>query len=365
MIRYLLLITLLVSFGCKKQTSTLSGTKGFENDQVQKLWKQHVENETTGKQIQPDCMPRHYPVAEGVKRKGMVFYLHGFTACPQQFFDISERLVKEGYEVFLPLLPGQGRKPFPDDKDNLSDLPSSRGPKNKETGVSQRLVDFVKEMNAIAKAGTGEKVMIGLSGGGGLATGAVVTGPDIWNRAIFFAPYYKVSGVAAAISAVIDRFYPQFVNDWGDNCRRNRLREDGRNGYCSVTAGAVRTMVDYGVYVSKHIDKINIPIQYAGVEHDATADNRTIYKAFTETKNAKMCLYNKGVPHSIINPRQEILPTSDPKRSPDLPQGPPYAWVSKMQDDTVNFIVNGTWFPAKGESELEKKYKVIVPMCNQ
>ena len=131
------------------------------------LWQTHIQEETTGKSIQQDCMPRYYPASK--PSKGMVMFFHGFTACPQQYFAIGERLSAMGYDVFLPLSPGHGREPFDGakgDQDNFKDLPSTA---HAEEYVAveqdnQRLAEFVQKMNAIASLHPGPRYLAGLSG---------------------------------------------------------------------------------------------------------------------------------------------------------------------------------------------------------
>ena len=65
------------------------------------VWKTYVREETEGKQIQPGCVPTHFAPKEGVSSKGLVVIYHGFTACPQQFFLIGQKLAEKGFDVFL------------------------------------------------------------------------------------------------------------------------------------------------------------------------------------------------------------------------------------------------------------------------
>ncbi len=346
-------------FGCKTTGSKLQSTEGMTPTAAQ-LWQKHVDLETGGKKIQPDCMPRFYPASPAVERRGMVMFFHGFTACPQQYFAISEMLADKGYDVYLPLMPGQGREPLDGpkgEKDNHGDLPSTDRDKNNPPNEYQdgddendRLQFFVKSMNEIAAATPGERIIVGLSGGGGLATGAAAAAPGLWARALLYAPYYKNPGASGVLSAFLDQVMPGFVNDWGPECKENRRSEVGRAGLCMLTIGAVRAMTNYGVNAAKRISQIKIPVQFVGVEADPTADNGAIHRAYEAIADrAQMCLYPKGVPHSIINPKSDAPKIKDPY------------WVPEMQEDSIAFIAEGKWFPVTDRRASEADYNL--PIC--
>jgi alpha-beta hydrolase superfamily lysophospholipase len=317
------------------------------------LWQKHIELETGGKNIQPGCVPRFYQANPAAERRGTVMFFHGFTACPQQYFDISELLAQKGWDVYLPLMPGQGRVPDAPtkDKENHMDLPSTDNPNEYKDGDDEndRLQFFVKSMNEIAAATPGEKVLVGLSGGGGLATGAAADGQGLWNRVLLYAPYYKNPGVSGPLSAFLDRVMPGFVTDWGPKCRQNRTSAVGRAGLCALSVGAARAMTNYGVNAARRANKITVPVQFVGVTADPTADNTAIHDVYKLMKDrAQMCVYPKGVPHSIINPKSD---------APDLD---PY-WVPAMQQASIDFITEGTWFPSSGEKAPTSDHEL--PIC--
>ncbi len=305
------------------------------------LWEQHVQDETAGKKIQPACMPRFYPANPDVPRRGMLMFFHGFTACPQQYFAISERLSAQGFDIFLPLMPGQGREPFDGPqgvKDNFYDLPTGKD--------FPRYQKFVDSMNTLASKVPGPRVISGLSGGAALATGAAIYGQGIWDRILVYSPYYKNPGIQGPASAVLDVFVPGFVNDWGPDCRVNRKRQGGRQGLCALKVDSIRAMTDYGLQVVRRMAEIKIPMQFAAVEADPTADDGEIYRAKQKVANSHLCFYPKGVPHSLISP------------ATDTPEIAPY-WVPSMQDDSITFITDGTWFREDGVSVEYKQPRCL------
>lgn len=380
-----ILLVCLGFFGCRTTPSDLSevedqiaAIKRIENQTVADLWSKHVASETvtsnsSGKEIRADCKPRFYPHKEGTTRQGMVMYLHGFTACPQQYFDIAEILAGKGFDVFLPLMPGQGREGAGKD-DYLKDLPSKLTQETYPPDNSRqhpRYREFIQKMNEIAAASTGIKAVAGLSGGGGLATAAAITGQtgsdNIWSRVLLYAPYYRNPGVGKVLSDVLGFFNPGVLNDWGNACRQNRSRPDGRAGYCSINVGAMLAMVQFGEEAAKDFGKIEIPVQFVLTEKDPTADNSAINRAFALSKNARLCTYPLGVPHSLINPNKDLLPDTEAFagiREANAPSGPPYEWVEALNTDSVRFLTEGSFFPSGGLSTVEAAYGNQFPMCN-
>ncbi len=307
---------------------------------AQALWDEHIRSETAGKKIQKECWPKFYKASPNVPRRGMLMFFHGFTACPQQYFDYAEELSSKGWDVFLPLLPGQGREPFDGPtgvKDNFYDLPTGKD--------FARYQHFVEKMNQLAAAVPGPRVIGGLSGGASLAVGSAVYGQDLWDRALFYAPYFKNPGISGPASAVLDVFVPGYVNDWGPDCRATRQRKGGRNGLCALKVDSIRAMTDYGLKIFKNIAEIKIPVQIVGVEADATSDNGEIFRAKQKLAKSQLCFYPKGIPHSLLNPASEH-PGLDP------------FWFSGLKEDSIAFITEGTWFP---EGSVSSEYKQ--PLC--
>lgn len=351
--------------------------ENFENDTVRRLWSDYVDLETielnsSQRPIQSDCQPRFYPAdhTSSPSRKGMVMFFHGFSACPQQYFKVAELLSQQGFDVFLPLSPGHGRMPDAQDIDYLDDLPSKKTAE--KPYVHSRYAEFVKTMNEIAAASSGIRVIAGLSGGGGLASTAALMGQDdydgkLWDRALLYAPYFKNPGPTQGLVDAVGFFNPGVKNDWGDSCRRNRSRPDGRDGYCAVTVGATIASVQLGDSAAQRFDQLNIPVQFVGVESDPTADNSAMVRAYQRAPEASFCFYPVGTPHSLINPEKDLLPDSIEYadiRDESLPSGPPYTWVPYLEQGSVDFITKGVWFPKKGISEIEAEFGHMIQMCH-
>jgi esterase/lipase len=298
-------------------------------------WNKHINEETTGAEIQKDgCWPTHYPAVG--PSKGLVVLYHGFTACPQQFFDVAPEIARRGYDVFLPLLPGQGRVPKAGQLEDVA-LP-------KDTLQVFRYYKIVDRINRLARAGVGTKIVGGLSGGASLATGSAVEGGSLWNRVLIMAPLFKMAAALGPLTAVLDRFRPDTTINYGEECQKGRQTPDGRRGLCEVSAAAIRTMIDYGILYRDRISELKIPVQFVGAENDPTVNNHMINQVYTAAKkqgvNSQICFYKKGVPHSMMSRRENISTH--------------HWWMDSLESDLINFVTNGTWFsidPAEKSTE--------------
>lgn len=350
-------ISLMLALSCKspdsskvkaevEATETSNPAASQQPQAVFDAWKRHIDEETGGKRIQPDCKPTHFAPKPGTPSKGIVVLFHGFTACPQQYFDVSKKLVAEGFDVFLPLMPGQGRMPLDEldksglAKDDLSDLPVNLD--------LSRLHRTAQRMNELGAAAKGVKVIGGLSGGGGLATGTAMEGKGIWDRAIFMAPFYKFRTILGPSTAVMDLLYPSLKGDYGKTCKLERGTPGRRHGICSISIEAMRTMLEYGLTYATRANELRIPVQFVGAEDDGTINNKEMVATSKDMKNASICFFYKGVPHSMIS-RYENL---DSNR----------AWMTSLENHLVAFVSHGTRFPTSGVSSEENSPKCQVDL---
>jgi len=321
-----------------EQTSTLGSTSqtahpaAGQPEQVFKEWKQHIWEETSQAAIQKDgCWPAHF-AAQGPS-KGIVVLIHGFTACPQQFFDVAPMIAAKGYDVFLPLMPGQGRVTPPGAKEDFN-LPK---------GDTQLFLyhQFVKRINYLASESQGTRVIGGLSGGAALAAGAAIEAKHLWNRALIMAPLFKFSGSKGTISAVADVFHPSLTIHYGAECSEGQKKPGGRRGLCEVTVASMRTMLGYGLLYRNRMQEFPHQIQFVGAEEDPTVDNETIYQSFLAHQKTKgksrFCLYRKGVPHSMMS-RKENLTTG-------------HWWMNSLEQDLTRFVTEGVWFPIDASAQ--------------
>ncbi len=128
--------------------------------------------------IKPNCYSK-LNVHEQPSAKTVVMF-HGVSACPAQFADLAQYFYARGYNVYSPLAPEHGYS------DNLTHA----------NVTAQQLVDYTNTSINIG-SGLGEETgVIGLSGGGNLATWAAQYRPGI-SRILTLSPFYEPSTAQA------------------------------------------------------------------------------------------------------------------------------------------------------------------------
>jgi alpha-beta hydrolase superfamily lysophospholipase len=301
-------------------------------------WNAHVERSTAGVSLQEGCAPRRFVPRPGVAPRGVVVLFHGFTACPQQFFEVATELNVAGYEVLLPLLPGHGRQPTLTGgkrKDDIAALPD---------GDSRDLYSqLAAEMTEIASAARYDRVVGGLSMGGMVATSALIQGQSfrgasasVWSRGILFAPFFGPPGAAGWASRVGGMLVPGTMRSWGPECERSTV-PGKRAGICEFTLGNLQAGTSLGEDLLRNAHAVRVPVQLVGVEADTAADNGEMAKLVGSLGGKKdACFYAKGMPHAFISKNDHL----------ELD----HAWLPALHRSITSFVSAGTPFPTQGLS---------------
>ncbi|MFY7929557.1 MAG: alpha/beta fold hydrolase, partial [Oligoflexus sp.] len=311
---YVALMTSTLLFTSCRSTQSSSkflGEVGLQTGfppETTRLWEDYQTKAAAGGfEYQPDCAPKS--IAAKGSSKGLVIIYHGFTGCPNQFGNVAAELSDLGFDVLLPTLPGNGRKPINQAFLDANSAPSARQKiiedvrNNRQSNVIQddisgipfKTVDYfsyAEEMTKIAKSYPGPRILIGLSLGGGLATATLVKGADlkdpgevnVWSRSLLITPFFKAPSIQGVAADVTGSVAPNFKAGFGNDCEAGQL-EVGyrfRNGICDFTGGQIDTLQNLGKEVSakEQMSKIQIPIQIIGVANDNTSDNTAVIKAF-------------------------------------------------------------------------------------
>ena len=58
--------------------------------------------------LNPVCLSKL--MTHGERTENAIVFLHGFTSCPEQFEQLGEAFFNQGYNVYIPRLPGHGRR---------------------------------------------------------------------------------------------------------------------------------------------------------------------------------------------------------------------------------------------------------------
>jgi alpha-beta hydrolase superfamily lysophospholipase len=159
-----------------------------------------IRAQEAGLDLHPLCVTRAYTHGERVKNA--IIFLHGFTACPDQFDQLAKLYFEQGYNVYIPRLPRHG------DKDPLG--------KSLQGLTAEELAETATQSADIAQ-GLGERVVVcGLSGGGTMTLWLSQNRSDI-ALAVPIAPFLGVSMLPPFVNRALGhlpRLIPDFFVWW-------------------------------------------------------------------------------------------------------------------------------------------------------
>jgi alpha-beta hydrolase superfamily lysophospholipase len=291
-------------------------------------WKAHVTQVKSEGELQKGCEP-FYKLAKG-KSKGSVMLFHGYSACPQQYEELSSLLSTKGFNVFVPLIPGHGREPkvvdgkFVDQSQNLPDV--------KNTVIYE---NFSKNMGSLLKDEQGTKIVGGLSVGGAIAAKAMITNPEIYSRGFLMAPFFNAAGPISVLLPALGAIIPNKAHSWGSDCEVER--KFGRAGYCNFKLTNIAAVRKFGLDTLKDVSKIQKPVQIVGVEKDPAASNSAIAEAVNKLPNGQACFLAKGAEHSMLSPQDNV----------DVDM----FWLEPLKQQLTQFVDTGRGFDVVGKSE--------------
>jgi pimeloyl-ACP methyl ester carboxylesterase len=278
--------------------------------------------------------------APGVRERGTVLMLHGFSACPQQYFELADILAAEGYRCMIALLPGHGRQRRAEGSDDASALP---------TGGDWRASfdDYAATLNAIMMHSEGERVLVGLSGGGAVALHMALSASQPYDRLLILAPFFDIAAppwasAAIALAGSTPGLRSLDATPFGSEKPCLAKVAQGKASYCEWRLGHVRGMHALGASVARRLldEPYSGRVQFVGVEGDRSVSIRRIRSVMLahETSAASACVYPEGVPHSMFSRF-------------DHP-GEDMYWLDDFHASALAFIVDGRRF-THGETSSE------------
>lgn len=257
-------------------------------------WQRHLDS-LAGQTIQPACRP--YRLAAQGRRRGSVVLLHGFSACPQQYWDIAPDLAAQGFDVFAPLMPGHGRvwsEQGPQARiprlDDIAGVPSDADYGNYRE-LALLAADLVRD-------DSGRRQVIGLSVGG-LVAAAALTVPGAFDRGLLVTPLFDITAPYNWQLPLLSGLGGATRSEWGPGCEVERGR--GRGGYCQFTLGQLRASQRFGNETLAGLADVTATVQLAGVEGDGNANSDSIASAARRLPFASACLYRRGANHSLFS----------------------------------------------------------------
>lgn len=288
-------------------------------------------------ELQPDCRPRLIEPSQGVEYRGTVVLLHGFSACPQQFFELAEDLAAAGYRTILPLLPGHGLQFGRPDEDRVDTLPDAG---NWQAAYEQLAI----AINGLMEYADGERIIGGLSVGGAASLYVSSRRSELYDRQIVFAPFFApgggaLAGQVAAVSARTPVARSVSVKPFGIKQPCLDKRAAGRAGFCNYQLKHVGALTAMGAYLQRELLSKPLPmrLQFVGVEKDPVVSNeraRAVLAAQADSGLVTACFMPQGVPHAMIS-------------AVDSPGAEMY-WLEPLYAGILRFVRSGDAFPSDG-----------------
>jgi len=310
-----------------------NATVDLEVGSSNSFWDEYVAAATkkadaSGRGYQDACKPRMHK-NKGSYR-GSIMLLHGFTACPQQFEKLVPILTSRGYTVFSPVLPGHGYK-FEGSNDYVEDLPTR----------AEDYRVFAREMHQVMQASQGEKVLFGMSLGGGVA--AFIGSLGNYDRSLLAAPLISAG-----------RFINQFLSaanllpisrhrelSWGEGCQTERAV--GRAGICSFSPAILAGARDLGQAHEQEASHDGLRVkdmQIVFVEEDSAVSTDAILNLAIDygmdKTSSKVCGMDAAMGHSFLSPYDDVHLNK--------------YWIDEVNEKIANYLTKGQPLPQDGSS---------------
>lgn len=318
---------------------------------AQNLWNQYVSAanaaaDRDGRGLQTACQPQMH--AHKGSYRGAALLFHGFTACPQQFEKLIPQLTAKGFTVFTPVTPGHGYnwKTLSGGSidDNIVDLPTEE----EEYRV------FGRKMHAIMQATTGEKVIFGMSLGGGIAAWTSYLGG--YDRTFLAAPMILAGGILNNAISLANQFPAtrNRVTSWGEGCEIER--QGGRAGICHFTAAIGAAARNLGQQHLRDVRRgTNVApgsMQIVFVEEDQAVSTNAVInlakKYGIDASSDMICGMDEAYGHSFLSPY-------------DNPDENKY-WLEEATQMVANYLTGGQSLPQGGGFKMFGRTKY--PRCN-
>jgi len=297
-------------------------------------WQRYVEQAVETPR-QDDCVPRLYVATPDRERQGAVIMYHGFSGCPQQLFELAERVAAQGYDVLLPLLPGHGADPLSDGDDDLTQLPNHK--------TWPRYTELAARMNDIMAKSPGTRVAVGFSLGGAMALNATLRTPDRYDRLLLLAPMLAIRGGGFVEGAA--GLLGRLPGARGIVVKPRKFREEcdqwqaaGRDGFCDYRYENAAALVEVAQRNRALLDetRLTLPIQIVGAGDENYVSNPELLQiAASQAENGpiELCFLPEDVPHEMLTPYEN----ADREMY----------WLEGLLRVLVGFVVDGEFVPER------------------
>jgi alpha-beta hydrolase superfamily lysophospholipase len=239
--------------------------------------------------------------------KGTIVMYHGFTAGTWQFELLAKKAFDEGYNVYIPRLPGHGLT----DAQGVESPDQLVGP-----GQVQQYRDFAERTYQEAKALGGPIHVMGLSVGGNLALAVAENHADVASVTAY-APFLRPrAGLLFDAFHLLDKVTfgqaSKLLNlipfSWDEQTRLDTA-SGKRPGHSTFDVGNIAAAADLGRQLVKDAGAIKAPVQYFVTGADDAVDNAALRKAHDKGGADRNGWYyypeSEGIPHPMVHPMED------------------------------------------------------------
>jgi esterase/lipase len=239
------------------------------------------------------------------KAKGTVVMFHGYTAGPWQYQELSDKLYKEGYNVWAPLLPGHG-------------VYKAGGAITNEKFIHaadrQRYDVYVDARYREAAALGAPVYTLGLSGGSNVALRTAERHPEVkgvFAMAPFLGPNHPGSYLFSTL-AFLDKITFGLFGRFMD------LIPEARNGMADMNSVTPHNETTFGEALAieqlgANIKDIKAPVQFITTANDGCSGTEKVGPLFERIGGASKNGWfhfsaDRGVPHPMVSRLQDKAP---------------------------------------------------------
>lgn len=278
---YVLRITLMhVFLRCQAVRTALSSVKNDSSYQgsetrikevAQATWQSHFFEYMTSLQqtdnelgFNPKCESYIANPASGVEGKGLVVLQHGYTACAGFWYLLKPRLLKDGWTVMAPTMPGHGRVPRVTQNDTMDEYYTVKDYTAELPTRGANYASYADELASIVKQYKADNpsnpiVLVGISHGGAVATYLSIKHAGLFNRVMLMNPFIQPPTSLGAdyglsfIRKILPKLLPAVGKirgdeiSWGEACDKKRWPSStgGHGGMCQFTLSNFKAVLEF------------------------------------------------------------------------------------------------------------------------
>jgi carboxylesterase len=218
--------------------------------------------------------------------------VHGTTNSPKQWAELGETLYAQGDNVLILRLPFHGLKSH-----SVSEL---------ENLTPQALREYADEAVDIASGLGEEVVVIGISGGGAVASWMALNRPEV-DKALLLAPFFGIHGVPTVVTPLLVNAFSHLPNFVLKNPTEEEhpwvYRGEATRGVAAflALAGSVVNKAKEGVAPAAKVIVLTTASDDTA-NNDATSQVAELWHQAGADVVQHVIAENEGVPHNSIDP---------------------------------------------------------------